>query len=457
MAETKKNRESITLSLAFPLAVALMLSLAASLYGMHWVQQQNTKQRLYDEAFRGQEVFRSLLETETKQLQMRIEIYQANPELQEAFLSRDQSRILKILGRLGLKVSEIGGMGQLFLVDAEMKLVFSSDSRMPPGKVLTQQMIRQAAGSHKMAHGLELDREGRLFLRVVVPWVVTGGETGYVEMGQDISLFVPKLKEILGYEIFITAQKTGIDFKQWDAGAAAGRKAGSWQELKECVVLARTMTAPPAVLCEALMGGSTQGFIRTLDFTEGERHFRGGFVDLLNPAQVHLGTLVMLQDVTSEVVSLWAMALYLGGVGLAIALMFFLFFYLYISRLDRKLATNQAHLRETIADRDIALSQTSTMLQRDIARREEVEREFQRICRQNQLVLDSIGEGIFGLDSKGNHTFVNPQAARMLGYELEELVGQPSHALWHHSRRDGTHFSGKECPIYQTICDGKVH
>jgi len=457
MAEMQKNRESITHRLVIPLALALILSLAASLYGMRWVQQQNTNRHMYDEALSGQQLFRSLLATQAKQLQKRIEILQADPGLQEAFSAKDRLQIQKALSRPGPLVVGAFGMGQLFFVDAGRRLVFSADNHAVVGEVLEHQTLKQAFRTHEMAHGLELERDGRFLLRVAVPWSIAGGDAGYVEMSQDIGLLAPKLKEVLGYEIFITAKKAGLDQKQWAAEAKAGRRAGSWQELSECVVLARTMPAVPGKLCAVLMGGSPQGFVRILDFSMGDRHFRGGFIDLLDPAQQNIGALVMLQDVTHEVVSLWAMAFYLGGVGLAIAVLFFLFFYFYISRLDRRLATNQANLRDTIASKDIALFQSSTLLQQDIARREEVEREFTRVCRQNQLILDAVGEGIFGLDSRGNHTFVNPQAARMLGYEPGELVGQPSHAIWHHSRPNGAHFPDVECPIYQTLRDGKIH
>ncbi|MBA3004823.1 MAG: PAS domain S-box protein [Desulfurivibrio sp.] len=459
MVEMHKNRESITLSLVFPLAIALVISLAASLYGMRWVQQQNTNQRVFDEAIRGQQLFRSLLDTQAKQLQKRIEILQMDSELQNAFRARDTLRLQSAVSKpgAGSKVAGVAGKVQLFLVDIEKKFVFSAHNTVIAEEVLERQTLRTAARTHMVAHGLELDKGGRLLLHVVVPWVKAGGNKSYVVMSQDISLLVPSLKELLGCEIFITAKKTGIDQKRWEISTDSLHNVGIWNEMEDCVVLARTLPAVPGNLCAELKEGTSHGYVRTIDFKEGTRHFRGGFVALFNPAQQNIGTLVMLQDVTSEVVSLWAMALYLGGVGLAIALLVFLFFYFYISRLDRRLATDQAHLREAIADKDVALSQTSTMLQHDIARREEVERKFTRVCRQNQLILDAIGEGIFGLDLKGNHTFVNPQAARMLGYAPEELVGQPSHALWHHSHRDGTHFPDVECPIYQTLRDGEVH
>lgn len=457
MAQMQKNRESIIRPLIFPLALAFFLSLAASLYGMRWVQQQNTNRHLYDNALSGQQLFRSLLATQVKQLQKRIEILQADSALQEAFLARDHSRLQKVLSQTGPKLVSASGMGYLCFLDAERRLVFSADNHAIAGEVLEHQTLRQAVRTHEMAYGLELERDGRFLLRVVVPWSMAGGGAGYVELAQDIGLLAPKLKEVLGYEIFITAKKTGLDQKQWAAEAAAGHRAGSWQELAQCVVLARTMPAVPGKLCTALMIGSPQGFVRTLDFMVGERNFRGGFIDLLDPSQQNIGALVMLKDVTSEVVSLWAMAFYLGGVGLGIAVLFFLFFYFYIVRLDRRLATNHENLRDVIASKDVALSHTSISLQRDIAQREEMEREFQRVSRQHQLILNAVGEGIFGLDSQGNHTFVNPQAAKMLGYAPEELVGHPSHAIWHHSRSNGVHFSDVECPIYQTLRDGNIH
>ena len=47
---------------------------------------------------------------------------------------------------------------------------------------------------------------------------------------------------------------------------------------------------------------------------------------------------------------------------------------------------------------------------------------------RSRLILESSAEGIFGTDTEGRITFVNPAACRMLGFTAEELIGQPSHA-----------------------------
>jgi diguanylate cyclase (GGDEF)-like protein/PAS domain S-box-containing protein len=80
--------------------------------------------------------------------------------------------------------------------------------------------------------------------------------------------------------------------------------------------------------------------------------------------------------------------------------------------------------------------------------------EADRIRFQYKLLLTSAWEGILGLDRKGNHRFVNPAAARMLGYEVEELMGQRSHATWHRKKADGSPYPAKDCPMQAAIAAG---
>jgi diguanylate cyclase (GGDEF)-like protein/PAS domain S-box-containing protein len=49
--------------------------------------------------------------------------------------------------------------------------------------------------------------------------------------------------------------------------------------------------------------------------------------------------------------------------------------------------------------------------------------ELQRLSREKELILNSAGEGIFGLNLEGRITFSNPSGAKMLGYQKGELIG----------------------------------
>ncbi|MBL8435185.1 MAG: PAS domain S-box protein [Zoogloea sp.] len=78
-----------------------------------------------------------------------------------------------------------------------------------------------------------------------------------------------------------------------------------------------------------------------------------------------------------------------------------------------------------------------------------------RLGRHNRLLLESVAEGIFGLDTAGRTTFINPVALTLLGYTADELIGQPMHALTHHSQPDGQPYPAEACPSHQTLLDGQ--
>jgi PAS domain S-box-containing protein len=61
--------------------------------------------------------------------------------------------------------------------------------------------------------------------------------------------------------------------------------------------------------------------------------------------------------------------------------------------------------------------------------REQAQQELDRMRQRHELILTSAWEGIFGLGLDGNYTFVNPAAAKMLGREARDLIGQRCHLM----------------------------
>jgi PAS domain S-box-containing protein len=68
-----------------------------------------------------------------------------------------------------------------------------------------------------------------------------------------------------------------------------------------------------------------------------------------------------------------------------------------------------------------------------------------------QALLDSAGEGIWGLDREGNCTFVNRTAVNTFGFASEELVGSNMHQLVHHHYPDGRHYPDEDCPLSDVV------
>ena len=73
-----------------------------------------------------------------------------------------------------------------------------------------------------------------------------------------------------------------------------------------------------------------------------------------------------------------------------------------------------------------------------------------------QLILDSAGEGICGINSDGIITFCNESAARLLNYKKpEDFIGINLHELVHNKTRNEKKITADECRIMQTLRTGK--
>ena len=92
---------------------------------------------------------------------------------------------------------------------------------------------------------------------------------------------------------------------------------------------------------------------------------------------------------------------------------------------------------------------------RDVTHRSELQRAAERALANMRLILESTGEGIYGIDMAGGCTFINFAAEEMIGYRSEEVVGRNMHDLIHHSRPDGSPYPVGECPIFRSFRVGR--
>ncbi len=79
-----------------------------------------------------------------------------------------------------------------------------------------------------------------------------------------------------------------------------------------------------------------------------------------------------------------------------------------------------------------------------------------RLAQERNLLLQSLGEGVYGVDERGVCTFINPAALNMLGLTESEVLGQPTHPLFHHHREDGAVYPKEDCPAHLTLLDGRT-
>lgn len=72
-------------------------------------------------------------------------------------------------------------------------------------------------------------------------------------------------------------------------------------------------------------------------------------------------------------------------------------------------------------------------------------------------LLNSMAEGVYGVDAQGICTFVNRAFMQMLGYQDEsEVLGKPAHELIHHSHADGSPYPANECSVQRAFRSNQI-
>ena len=122
---------------------------------------------------------------------------------------------------------------------------------------------------------------------------------------------------------------------------------------------------------------------------------------------------------------------------------------------ETELEYHRRHLEDLVGERTRQIEKQTELLRdansnlvREVGERREAENRF-------RLLLDSAGEGIYGLDTEGRCIFVNEAALAMLGYNREDLLGHATHERIHHSHADGSAYPVSACSIYDAFRKGQ--
>jgi len=106
---------------------------------------------------------------------------------------------------------------------------------------------------------------------------------------------------------------------------------------------------------------------------------------------------------------------------------------------------------------EAALVKANEQLKEEVQVRKEIQEMLVRVRRQNELILNSAGEGIYGLDLEGRITFINAAGAKMTGWESEDLAGISPKGFPHDQAFDGSPGSPTRPSDAAPVADGAVH
>ncbi len=104
--------------------------------------------------------------------------------------------------------------------------------------------------------------------------------------------------------------------------------------------------------------------------------------------------------------------------------------------------------RESMAAVETVASSLGQMLARSYE-----QTRAEKLYRQQEILLDTVADGICGLDRNGKVRFVNPAAIKMLGADSSLLIGKTLHDLLHSADTTSTIFPGVEGALRRATQD----
>lgn len=124
---------------------------------------------------------------------------------------------------------------------------------------------------------------------------------------------------------------------------------------------------------------------------------------------------------------------------------------------EESLLHSAKELEEKIQSRTTELRATNAHLEREVNQRRLAEQNLRDLLHRHQLILDSAGEGILGTGVDGKATFVNADAAGLLGQTQDEVIGVDVLSLFKRSISDRGSAEPYKLPIEDALRNGNAH
>jgi signal transduction histidine kinase len=195
----------------------------------------------------------------------------------------------------------------------------------------------EAEKSGKPFYGIELGPLGTFTLRVVAPWYDGKQLLGYVELGEEIEHITHKLHTMFGVEIFILIEKKNLDRENWETGMKMLGRKFDWNQFPSVVITYQTADLFPKELFRIFLIEQ-----QTRPGTSEEIIYNGlkyncTFFPLKDAGSHLVGNMVLMRDITSLIADFYSIIFLVSGICLLIGGILFVFFYIYMGRVERQL------------------------------------------------------------------------------------------------------------------------
>lgn len=236
--------------------------------------------------------------SEIEKLASTLDALLANEQIRDAFLARDQKKLLSLALPLFQTMFERDRVTHWYFIEPDTARVFLRVHRPELfGDIADRPTVRKAIETGDLGAGKELGQTA-FALRAVRPWVYQGKVIGYMELAEEIDHFLTAMKSRTNDEYGLLVKKKFLDEQAW--ARILGPRSNTWNDRPDVVVV-DTTTFTDGII-------DFQGDIERLpdrgwaldEVQRGDRAYVRGIFPVHDAAGRKVGGLFVLHDFTAH-------------------------------------------------------------------------------------------------------------------------------------------------------------
>jgi hypothetical protein len=225
--------------------VALLGCLCAGLGGtvalMHYSFERNSAVLASTSVGDAQKLFTILETREISKMAAVTDVLIANPQIQDALVARDRSRLLALTLPLYPELKREGITNWIFHTsEPDMAVFLRLHNPAKFGDHLNRFMDKEAVRTHTPVNGNELAKAGFAVRTISPVYDAHGAVTGYVEFGEELGQFIHAMKKQTGNDYGLLLNKKFVDRQFWADSSATLKRHDDWNDNPNYVIADKT-------------------------------------------------------------------------------------------------------------------------------------------------------------------------------------------------------------------------
>ncbi|MFK5970877.1 MAG: ATP-binding protein [Candidatus Marithrix sp.] len=331
----------MTKQILIPLSMTLLLLLIISILSIYKLQQLHLHEKTTMLLKNVEQLFHMKLDEDAKILESQITLLQLNKNFQTAYQTKDRDKLLQHALPFFNTIRTKYQVTHFYFIDLD-KVCFLRVHNSPRyGDVIPRFTLAETIRKDTPVYGIELGKFGTFTLRFVYPWRINGELVGYIELGKEIEHITVALKQVLNVELFFTVKKSFLNRADWEEGLRMIGHTGDWNQLSKMIVIDKTMPLVPATVydfIENVVSDPKHKHLTVLiKLLIGDKQYLGGILPIFDIGKRELLEVIVLNDISEQTIILQVLLLILIIISIFIGGGLLGFFYLFITKVEKKL------------------------------------------------------------------------------------------------------------------------